>query len=384
MGPQAGVNGGYVVATGTPDELAHNPASLTGAYLSGKRAIMVPAQRRKPKSFITLYKARKNNLKEVTVQFPVGILCCISGVSGSGKSTLVLDELVPAINKVFLRGVARNPLRIVNEEQLKGIEHIDSLVVIDQSPIGRSSRSNPATYLGIFDEIRKLFASLPDSKARGFTQARFSFNVSEGRCFECRGDGTITVSMQFLADVVMTCKQCSGRRYNAETLRVLYKGKSIARVLDMTAYEAVTFFSAHKNLVKRLQLLCDVGLDYIKLGQPSPTLSGGEAQRIKLVDELAKRGSNTLYILDEPTTGLHNSDIERLLIVLNRLVDKGNSMIIIEHNIDVLKTADYIIDMGPEGGAAGGMVVAMGTPEEVARVAKSHTAIYLKRALELS
>lgn len=381
MGPQAGVRGGQVVAVGTPQELAHNQQSLTGAYLSGKRGIVVPKTRRIPKGYCTLFNARKNNLKEVTAAFPLGVLCCVSGVSGSGKSTLVMEELVPAINRVFMRGVARNPLRMIDEDRLKGIEQIDSLVVIDQSPIGRSSRSNPATYLGIFDEMRKLFASLPESQARGFSQGRFSFNVAEGRCFECRGDGTITVSMQFLADVVMTCKQCNGQRYNAETLRVYYKGKNIAQVLDMTAYEALAFFQAHKNLAKRLQLMCDVGLDYVKLGQPSPTLSGGEAQRIKLVDELAKRGSNTLYILDEPTTGLHNSDIERLLGVLNRLVDKGNSMIIIEHNIDVLKTADHIIDMGPEGGRAGGYIIAQGTPEEVAQSKKSHTGLYLKKVL---
>ena len=248
------------------------------------------------------------------------------------------------------------------------------MVVIDQSPIGRTPRSNPATYLGVFDAIRSLFASLPESNARGYKVGRFSFNVAEGRCAECRGDGTKTVSMQFLADVVMTCKECNGNRFNKETLEIKYKGKSIADVLDMTAYEAVTFFSAHKQLAKRLQLMCDVGLDYVKLGQPSTTLSGGEAQRIKLVEELAKRGQDTIYILDEPTTGLHNSDIEKLLEVLNRLVDKGNSMIVIEHNIDVLKTVDYLIDLGPEGGDQGGYVVAAGTPEEVALNEQSHTA----------
>ncbi|MGB8467737.1 MAG: excinuclease ABC subunit UvrA [Candidatus Babeliales bacterium] len=381
MGPGAGVRGGQVIAAGTPSQLARDANSLTGAYLSGKRAIATPAKRRKSKGSMTLRNAHKNNLKNVTAQFPLGVFCCVSGVSGSGKSTLIMEELVPALKKSFLRGVARNPLRVLNEDQLSGIESIESLVVIDQSPIGRTSRSNPATYLGIFDEMRRLFAALPESKARGFTVGRFSFNVAEGRCFECRGEGTITVSMQFLADVIMTCKQCNGQRYNKETLSVTYRGKNIAQILDMTIYEAVEFFSAHKNLVKRLQLMCDVGLDYLKLGQPSPTLSGGEAQRIKLVDELAKRGTDTLYILDEPTTGLHNSDIERLLVVLNRLVDKGNSMIVIEHNLDVLKTADYIIDMGPEGGAAGGIIVAQGTPEAVAKVAASHTGRYLKRVL---
>ncbi|MEX0940774.1 MAG: excinuclease ABC subunit UvrA [Candidatus Babeliales bacterium] len=380
MGPAAGTLGGHVTAVGNPKQLAENTASLTGAYLAGRRGIAIPKKRRTLKHFLTLSHAQKNNLKNLEVKVPLEVLCCISGVSGSGKSTLVLDEIVPAVQQAFA-GFARKARTINDTDELKGLEHVDSLVVIDQSPIGRTPRSNPATYLGIFDEIRKLFTRLPESQARGYKPGRFSFNVAEGRCFECRGDGTITVSMQFLADVVMTCKICKGKRYNIETLTIRYRDKNIAEVLDMTALEAVEFFAAHKNIAKRLQLLCDVGLDYVKLGQSSITLSGGEAQRIKLVDELAKRGNKTLYILDEPTTGLHNSDIEKLLLVLNRLIDKGNSMIVIEHNIDVLKTADYIIDMGPEGGDAGGQVVAQGTPEQVAKNTQSHTGKYLKRML---
>lgn len=378
MGPGAGILGGLITAVGTPEELAANEHSLTGAYLSGRRAINVPEKRRKPTSYLSLLHARKNNLKDVSVKFPLGVLTCITGVSGSGKSTLVLDELVTAIQQEFQGGKRTASSKSYD---LEGLDKIDSLVVIDQAPIGRTPRSNPATYLGIFDEVRKIFAALPESNARGYKVGRFTFNVKEGRCFECNGEGTISVSMQFLADVVMTCKVCKGKRYNKETLQIMYKGKSIADVLDMSAREAVEFFAAHKNIQKRLQLLCDVGLDYLTLGQSSITLSGGEAQRIKLVDELAKRGSNTLYILDEPTTGLHSSDIERLLVVLTRLIDKGNSMIVIEHNLDVIKTADHVIDMGPEGGDEGGYVIAEGTPEQVAKNAKSHTGHYLKRML---
>lgn len=381
MGPAAGTLGGTVTAVGDPQSLAKNTNSLSGAYLAGRRAIVAPKKTRTTNKFLTLKHAQKNNLKDVQVSIPLEVLCCVSGVSGSGKSTLILDELVPAIQREF-EGYAKKARTNTDLEDLQGLEHIDSLVVIDQSPIGRTPRSNPATYLGIFDQIRALFAQLPESKARGYKVGRFSFNVSDGRCYECRGDGTITVSMQFLADVIMTCKACKGQRYNAETLAITYKGKNIAHVLDMTAYEALEFFAAHKNLAKRLQLMCDVGLDYVKLGQPSTTLSGGEAQRIKLVDELAKRGNNTLYVLDEPTTGLHNSDIEKLLEVLNRLVDKGNSMIVIEHNIDVLKTADHIIDMGPEGGDEGGTIVAHGTPHEVAQNAQSHTGRYLAKVMK--
>jgi excinuclease ABC subunit A len=379
MGPAAGVLGGKITAVGTPAELAKNKNSLTGAYLSGKLSIQRPKTLRKPQDFIVLEHVDKHNLKDVTLRMPVGVLCGVSGVSGSGKSTLIMDQLVSAIKREFSGGFKRiRKNALPDAGTLQGAQALESLVVIDQSPIGRTPRSNPATYLGIFDEMRKLFASLPESNARGYAVGRFSFNVAAGRCFECSGDGVIKVEMHFLPEVIMTCKACNGTRYNQETLSILYKGKSIADVLDMTVYEALTFFEHHKTIAKRLQLLCDVGLDYIKLGQPSTTLSGGEAQRIKLVDELAKREQHTLYILDEPTTGLHNSDIEKLLIVLNRLVDKNNSMILIEHNLDVLKAVDYLIDLGPEGGDGGGQIIAQGTPEQVAKCGNSHTGRYLK------
>lgn len=383
IGPAAGALGGKITAVGTPQALSENSASLTGAYLSGKRYIAAPMSLRKPIGFMTLENVSKHNLKNVTARFPLGVLCGVSGVSGSGKSTLVMSELVDSLNRDF-GGKYRRMRRFSSDHMgdLKGAESIESMVVIDQSPIGRTSRSNPATYLGVFDEIRKLFASLPESNVRGYALGRFSFNVAQGRCFECQGEGVITVEMHFLPEVIMVCKACKGMRYNKETLEITYKGKSIADVLDMTAYEALMFFENHKSIVKRLQLLCDVGLDYLKLGQPSTTLSGGEAQRIKLVDELAKREQHTLYILDEPTTGLHNSDIEKLLVVLNRLVDKNNSMIVIEHNIDVLKTVDYLIDLGPEGGDGGGYIIAQGTPQEVAQVEKSYTGQYLKRVIK--
>jgi excinuclease ABC subunit A len=379
MGPAAGVLGGQVTAYGTPQEVSKNPNSLTGAFLSGKRGIKVPDTVRTPTGYLLLEHADKNNLKDITVKFPLGVLCGISGVSGSGKSTLIMQELVPALQRELTK--SRGVQGHVQHKGLPGADSLDSLVVIDQTPIGLTPRSNPATYLGVFDDIRKLFAALPESNARGYTVGRFSFNVADGRCFECKGDGSIKVNMQFLPEVVMVCKVCNGSRYNADVLEIRYKGKNIADVLSMTAYEAHQFFAAHTPIAKRLKLMCEVGLDYIQLGQPSTTLSGGEAQRIKLVDELAKRGSNTMYILDEPTTGLHPSDIEKLLQVLNRLVDKGNSMIVIEHNLDVLKTADYLIDMGPEGGDAGGTIVAQGTPKQVAQVAASHTGRYLKRLM---
>jgi excinuclease ABC subunit A len=378
MGPAAGVRGGRVTAAGTPDELAKNPASLTGEYLSGKRNIAVPAQARTPTGFLILRHANKNNLKDLTVRFPLGVLVGVSGVSGSGKSTLIMQELVPALERAVNR---RGFSQYDRDPDFTGAEQLEHLVVIDQSPIGRTPRSNPATYLGVFDDIRKLYASLPESNARGYKVGRFSFNVPEGRCFECNGDGVIKVTMHFLPEVTMVCKSCKGKRYNAQTLQILYKTKNIADVLEMTAYEAAQFFAAHATIAKRLNLLCEVGLDYLTLGQPAVTLSGGEAQRIKLVDELAKRGSRTMYILDEPTTGLHNNDIEKLLAVLNRLVDKGNSMVVIEHNLDVLKTADQIIDMGPEGGDAGGTIVAQGTPKQVAQVKESHTGHYLKKLI---
>jgi len=382
MGPAAGILGGRVVAVGTPQELAQNKQSLTGAYLSGARAIECRKKLRTAEQFLTLKHASKNNLKDLTVEFPLGVLCGISGVSGSGKSTLIMQELVPAITRAFSGGTKRKRSVAKKEHSdISGDDSLESMVVIDQAPIGRTPRSNPATYLGIFNDIRKLFASLPESNARGYKPGRFSFNVAQGRCFECNGDGVIKVTMHFLPEVTMLCKTCNGTRYDKETLEIKYRDKNIAEILSMTAFEAVQFFAAHSRIKKRLQLLCDVGLDYLKLGQPSTTLSGGEAQRIKLVDELAKRGKNTLYILDEPTTGLHNCDIEKLLEVLNTLVDKGNSMIVIEHNIDVLKTVDYLIDLGPEGGDGGGAIVACGTPKEVSKFPESYTGTYLKKVL---
>lgn len=378
MGPAAGVHGGMVTAAGTPQELMKNPASLTGKYLSKQLEIAVPAQRRTTNQFLTLHNANKHNLKDLTVMFPLKVMCAVSGVSGSGKSSLIFQELIPTIQKEL---PSFQKWKLTDKKRLEGIENIQDMVQIDQSPIGRTSRSNPATYIGIFNGIREVFASVPESKVRGYDVGRFSFNVDKGRCYKCSGDGIITVSMHFLPDVVMVCKVCHGKRYSAETLQILYKGKNIADVLDMTALEALEFFKSYSSIAKRLQLMCDVGLDYIKLGQSATTLSGGEAQRIKLVNELAKRGQNSLYILDEPTTGLHTHDIVKLLKVLDRLLDKGNSIIVIEHNLDVLKVCDYIIDLGPEGGSAGGMIVAQGTPEHVATIAQSHTGKYLKKYL---
>ena len=375
MGPGAGIHGGTVTAAGTPQQLKENKNSLTGAYLSGRKNIAVPTVTRTASFFITLNNASKYNLKNITISFPLQVLCGITGVSGSGKSTLIMEELVPYIQSLLIEG----PIFLEASSGKKA--KIENLIVIDQSPIGRTSRSNPATYLGIFDEIRKLFSDLPESKIRGYNAGRFSFNRPEGRCFECNGDGSITVSMHFLADVTMECKTCKGKRYNQETLAIHYKQKNIAQILGMTAREALLFFENHKNIAKRLQLVCDVGLEYLQLGQSSTTLSGGEAQRIKLVDELAKRGSDTLYILDEPTTGLHTSDIEKLLLVLNKLINKGNSIIVIEHNLDVIKTVDYIIDLGPEGGAQGGTIVAQGTPQQIVASPDSITGSYLKKYL---
>jgi excinuclease ABC subunit A len=376
MGPAAGVLGGAVVAAGTPQQVGENAQSLTGAYLSGRRSIERLNPVRKPTDFMTLCNVTSNNLKNFDIQIPLGVLCGVSGVSGSGKSSLVMGELVPALKNALKK---RGAFEV---SKIQGVELLEESVVIDQKPIGRTPRSNPATYLGIFNDIRALFASLPESNARGYLLGRFSFNVPGGRCETCSGDGSITVSMHFLPDVSMTCKSCKGLRYSKQTLEITYKNKNIADILAMTAYEAVGFFESHTRLAKRLQLLCDVGLDYLKLGQPSTTLSGGEAQRIKLVNELAKRGSKTFYILDEPTTGLHSSDIEKLLQVFKRLIDKGNSMLVIEHNLDVLKTADYLIDLGPEGGDAGGTLVAYGTPEQVAACKTSYTGQYLRKVLK--
>jgi excinuclease ABC subunit A len=377
MGPAAGILGGKVTACGSPTVVAGNKNSLTGAFLAGTRSIHVPAQRRKVKGFLTLKGARANNLKNLTVQFPLGVLSAVSGVSGSGKSSLVMQTLAGALHNYFQTGY----LLSRHFDELEGIEAINNVVMVDQSPIGRTPRSNPATYLGIFNEIRELFAALPESNARGYKVGRFSFNVADGRCFSCNGDGTIQVSMHFLEDVYVVCKSCKGLRYNEQTLEITFKDKNIAQILDMSVLEAREFFVTFPRIKKRLDLLCEVGLDYIKLGQSSTTFSGGEAQRIKLVNELAKRDRNTLYILDEPTTGLHSADVEKLLLVLNKLVDRGNSVLVIEHNLDVLKSVDYVIDVGPEGGEQGGYIVAAGTPEEVAECKKSLTGKYLKPVL---
>lgn len=378
MGPGAGKFGGSITAHGTPKQLAKKPESLTGQYLSGKRAIPIPEKRRDPKGFLQLKGVTTNNLKNVSVDFPLGIFAAVSGVSGSGKSSLVVQTLAPALHQFFMYGYHGTR----SFDELIGLEQLSNVVIVDQSPIGRTPRSNPATYLGIFDEIRNLFAALPESNARGFQAGRFSFNVAVGRCFECHGEGQIKVSMHFLEDVCIVCKACGGNRYNKQTLEIKFKDKNIAQILEMSVYDAKEFFATFSTIHKRLQLLCDVGLDYLTLGQPSTTLSGGEAQRIKLVNELAKRGKNTMYILDEPTTGLHSFDIEKLLMVLNRLVDRGNSVLVIEHNLDVLKSVDYLIDIGPEGGDAGGNVVAVGTPEKVVKTATSITGKYLKAVLK--
>jgi excinuclease ABC subunit A len=367
MGPGAGKLGGTVTATGTAKELAKQKNSLTGSFLSGARKIDVPKERRKPQGWIELSGITKHNIKNLTVTFPKKILCGVSGISGSGKSTLVMDVFAETM---------KNRL-----DQRQFQDGFRNMVVIDQSPIGRTPRSNSATYLGIFNDIRKLFASIAESNARGYTQSEFSFNTGNGRCEKCSGDGSLRIEMHFLPSVDVQCDECHGKRYTRELLEIKYKGLSVADVLALSAREAVVFFAHHESIRKRIQLMCDVGLDYITLGQSATTFSGGEAQRIKLVNELAKRGSDTLYILDEPTTGLHISDIEKLLYVLNRLVDKGNTMVVIEHNLDVLKCVDYIIDMGPEAGNKGGQIIAAGTPEEVCKITESHTGRYLKSYL---
>ncbi|MBL4588377.1 excinuclease ABC subunit UvrA [Candidatus Babeliales bacterium] len=377
MGPAAGILGGKVTAVGTPKELAKNKNSLTGKYLSGEKKINVPTTRRKSEKKLRIIDVETNNLKKISVDIPLGIFVAISGVSGSGKSSLIVQTFAPALKQYFYNGYFGTR----TFEDLEGLENIANVVMVDQSPIGRTPRSNPATYLGIFDDVRTLFASLPESKARGYQVGRFSFNVAQGRCFECNGEGIIKIAMHFLEDVTMKCKTCKGTRYNNATLDIKFKGKNISDILNLSVHEASKLFENFTRINKRLKLLCDVGLDYIKLGQPSTTLSGGEAQRIKLVNELSKRGNNTLYILDEPTTGLHSNDIEKLLLVLNKLVDNGNSVLVIEHNLDILKSVDHIIDIGPDGGDKGGLVVAEGTPEQVAKSKKSVTARYLKKSL---
>ncbi len=379
IGPGAGSHGGEVVAQGTAEEIMQVEASVTGQYLSGKLSIPVPETRRKPTGYLTIKGAEENNLKKIDVKIPTGIMTCVTGVSGSGKSSLV--------NEILYKHLARdlNRARCIpgKHKGIQGIEQLDKVIDIDQSPIGRTPRSNPATYTGVFDQIRDLFASTQDAKARGYKKGRFSFNVKGGRCEACGGDGIIKIEMHFLPDVYVPCEVCGGKRYNRETLEVKYKGKSIFDVLDMTVEEAVPFFENLPSIRRKIETLYDVGLSYVKLGQPSTTLSGGEAQRIKLATELSKRSTGkTIYILDEPTTGLHFADVHKLVDILHKLAEGGNTVVVIEHNLDVIKTADYIIDMGPEGGDGGGTVIAQGTPEEVAKNKKSYTGIYIKKMLE--
>ncbi|MCG6902040.1 MAG: excinuclease ABC subunit UvrA [Rhodobacter sp.] len=380
LGPGAGVHGGQIVAKGTPDEIAADAASITGQYLTGAREIPVPAERRKGnKKKVTVVKATGNNLKEVTVDFPLGQFVCVTGVSGGGKSTLTIETLFKTAS-VRLNGARQTPAPC---ETIKGLEHLDKVIDIDQRPIGRTPRSNPATYTGAFTPIRDWFAGLPEAKARGYKPGRFSFNVKGGRCEACQGDGLIKIEMHFLPDVYVMCETCQGKRYNRETLEIRFKGKSIADVLDMTTEDAQVFFKAVPSIREKMDALCRVGLGYIKVGQQATTLSGGEAQRVKLSKELSKRSTGrTLYILDEPTTGLHFEDVRKLLEVLHELVDQGNSVMVIEHNLDVIKTADWIIDIGPEGGDGGGEIVAVGTPEQVAGNPHSHTGRYLKDMLK--
>lgn len=379
MGPRAGRLGGEVVYQGTPKEMLHRN-TMTADYLNGQRAIEIPAERRKGNGkTLRLIGAKGNNLKGVKVDFPLGTLICVTGVSGSGKSTLINDTLLPILSQHFYRSL-RNPLEY---EKLEGIENVDKVVAVDQSPLGRTPRSNPATYTGVFSDIRNLFVELPEAKMRGYKPGRFSFNVKGGRCETCKGNGYKTIEMNFLPDVYVPCEECHGKRYNRETLEVRYKGKSIADVLDMTINNAVEFFENVPTILHKIKVLQDVGLGYIKLGQSSTTLSGGESQRVKLATELSKRDTGqTIYILDEPTTGLHFEDIRVLLDVLNRLVERGNTVIVIEHNLDVIKAADYLIDMGPDGGRGGGCVVATGTPEKVVKQGKGYTAKFLKEELE--
>ena len=379
IGPGAGEHGGQLVAIGTAEDLMKNENSVTGAYLSGKLKIPVPSERRQPTGFLTIKGAAENNLKNIDVKIPLGIMTCITGVSGSGKSSL--------INEILYKHLARdlNRARVIpgKHKDILGVDQLDKVINIDQSPIGRTPRSNPATYTGVFDQIRDLFAATADAKARGYKKGRFSFNVKGGRCEACSGDGIIKIEMHFLPDVYVPCEVCKGKRYNRETLEVKYKDKSIYDVLNMTVEEALTFFENVPSIKRKIQTLYDVGLSYIRLGQPSTELSGGEAQRIKLATELSKRSTGkTIYILDEPTTGLHFADVHKLVEILKRLSEGGNTVVVIEHNLDVIKTADYIIDIGPEGGDKGGTVVAQGTPEEIAQSPVSYTGKYVKKYLE--
>ncbi|WP_262297783.1 excinuclease ABC subunit UvrA [Microvirga sesbaniae] len=381
IGPGAGIHGGQIVAEGTPDEIMANRKSLTGKYLTGEMSVKVPGKRRKPdpKRKIKLVGAKGNNLKDVTAEIPLGTFTCITGVSGGGKSTLVIDTLYKAVARK-LNGALEHPAPF---DRIEGLEHLDKVIDIDQSPIGRTPRSNPATYVGAFTPIREWFAGLPEAKARGYQAGRFSFNVKGGRCEACSGDGVIKIEMHFLPDVYVTCDVCKGKRYDRETLEVKYREKSIADVLDMTVEEARELFKAVPSIREKMQTLARVGLDYVHVGQQATTLSGGEAQRVKLSKELSKRATGrTLYILDEPTTGLHFHDVAKLLEVLHELVDQGNTVVVIEHNLEVIKTADWVIDMGPEGGSGGGQIVAQGTPEEIAEAQASHTGRFLKEVLE--
>jgi excinuclease ABC subunit A len=380
IGPGAGIHGGEIVAQGTPQEVMANDASLTGQYLSGKKFIAVPLERRPlTKKWIEIKNASENNLKNVDVKIPIGVMTCITGVSGSGKSTLVNEILYKALARDLNKAKARPGAH----KAIEGLKHVDKVIDIDQSPIGRTPRSNPATYTGLFDDIRDVFAAVPEAKVRGYKKGRFSFNVRGGRCEACRGDGIIKIEMHFLPDVYVPCEVCKGKRYNRETLEVQYKGKTIADILEMTIEDACEFFKNHPRISRRLQTLLDVGLSYMTLGQPATTLSGGEAQRVKLASELHRRSTGkTVYILDEPTTGLHIDDIDRLLHVLHRLADAGETVLIIEHNLDVIKTADYLIDLGPEGGSGGGTIVATGTPEAICEAEASYTGRYLAPILQ--
>ena len=379
IGPGAGEHGGLVVAEGTYEDIVNNENSITGAYLSGRRKIEVPAVRQTPKSWLTVRGAAENNLRSIDVRFPLGVFTCVTGVSGSGKSSLVNEILY----KSLVRTLNRAKTIPGKHRGIEGTEQLDKVICIDQSPIGRSPRSNPATYTGVFDLIRDLFASTQDAKIRGYSKGRFSFNVKGGRCEACSGDGIIKIEMHFLPDVYVPCEVCGGRRYNRETLEVKYKGKSIYDVLNMTVEEALEFFKNVPSIERKIQTLYDVGLSYIRLGQPSTELSGGEAQRIKLATELSRVGTGkTVYILDEPTTGLHFADVQKLVKIMHKLVEQGNTVVVIEHNLDVIKPGDYIIDMGPEGGSKGGTVVVAGTPEEVAKCKKSYTGAYIKKMLK--